>query len=72
MAELQGIYQVAVVGSDNRVSLRTVTVGERVGAMWIVNDGLKPQERIVVEGLQKVRDSMQVKPTLLTAPGEGN
>ena len=72
VAELQGSYQVAVVGSDNRVSLRTVTVGERVGAMWIVNDGLKPQERIVVEGLQKVRDSMQVKPTLLTAPGEGN
>jgi RND family efflux transporter MFP subunit len=72
VVELQGSYQVAVVGSDNKVTLRTVTVGERIGAMWIVNDGLKPQERVVVEGVQKVRDSMQVKPTLLTAPGEGN
>src|SRR5580693_1252021 len=50
VVELQGSYQVAVVGADNKVSLRTVTVGERTGAMWIVNDGLKPQERVVVEG----------------------
>ena len=50
-------------GADNKVSLRTVQVGERSGAMWIVNQGLKPQERVVVEGVQKVRDSMQVNPT---------
>ncbi len=40
--------------------------------MWIINDGLKPRERVVVEGVQKVRESMQVNPTLLTAPGQGN
>jgi membrane fusion protein (multidrug efflux system) len=49
-----------------------VQVGERSGAMWIVNQGLKPQERVVVEGVQKVRDSMQVNPTLVTASAEGN
>ena len=40
--------------------------------MWIINDGLKPQERVVVEGVQKVRENMQVNPTLLTTPGQGN
>jgi RND family efflux transporter MFP subunit len=72
VVELQGSYQVAVVGNDNKITLRTVKVGERTGAMWIVNDGLKPQERVVVEGVQKVRENMQVNPTLLTTPGQGN
>jgi RND family efflux transporter MFP subunit len=72
VVELQGSYQVAVVGNDNKVSLRTVSVGERTGAMWIIDEGLKPGERVVVEGVQKVRDSMPVKPTLVAAPVEGN
>jgi RND family efflux transporter MFP subunit len=72
IVELQGSYQVAVVGNDNKVTLRTVKVGERIGAMWIVDEGLKPGERVVVEGVQKVRDSMPVHPTLVAAPGEGN
>jgi membrane fusion protein (multidrug efflux system) len=72
VVELQGSYQVAVVGNDNKVSLRTVSVGERTGAMWIIDEGLKPGERVVVEGVQKVRDSMPVKPTLVAAPAEGN
>src|SRR5216684_2962784 len=72
ITELQGSYQVAVVGNDNKVTLRTVKVGERTGAMWIVDEGIKPGERVVVEGVQKVRDSMLVKPTLVAAQGEGN
>ena len=59
--ELQGSYQVAVVGDDNKVSIRPVTVGERVGKLWIVNDGVKQGERVVVEGLQKVRNGAPVK-----------
>jgi membrane fusion protein (multidrug efflux system) len=59
--ELQGSYQVAVVGDDNKVSIRLVTVGERVGKLWIVNEGVKPGERVIVEGLQKVRDGAAVK-----------
>lgn len=59
--ELQGSYQVAVVGSDNKVSIRPVTVGERVGRLWIVTEGVKAGERVVVEGLMKVRDGAPVK-----------
>ena len=60
--ELQGSYQVAVVGRDDKVSIRPVTVGERVGKMWIVTEGLKPGERVIVEGLMKVRDGAPVRP----------
>lgn len=61
--ELQGSYQVAVVESDNKVAIRSVTVAERVGAMWIITEGVKAGERVVVEGLQKVRAGAQVNPT---------
>ena len=59
--ELQGSHQVAVVGSDNKVTIRPVTVGERVGKLWIITDGVKAGERVVVEGLMKVRDGAPVK-----------
>jgi multidrug efflux pump subunit AcrA (membrane-fusion protein) len=49
------------VGSDNKVSIRPVTVGDRVGQLWIVTEGLKPGERVVVEGVTKVRDGSAVK-----------
>ena len=60
--ELQGSYQVAVVDGENKVSVRTVQVGDRVGTQWIVAEGLKQGERVVVEGVQKVRPGMQVNP----------
>ncbi len=59
--ELQGSHQVAVVGPDNKVSIRPVAVGDRVGNLWIVTEGLKPGERVVVEGLLKVRDGSPVQ-----------
>ena len=58
--ELQGSYQVAVVGNDNKVSIHPVKMGERIGAMWEVTEGLKPGERIVVQGLQRARDGSTV------------
>src|SRR6266567_2720314 len=61
-SELQGGYQVAVVDGEDKVSIRTVKVGDRVGTQWIVEGGLKQGERLVVEGVQKVRPGMQVKP----------
>ena len=61
VTELQGSQQVAVVGADNKVSIRPVTVGERVGNLWIVTEGLKAGERVVVEGVQKVREGAPVK-----------
>ena len=60
--ELQGTYQVAVVGEGNKVSIRSVKVGDRVGENWIIQDGVKPGEMVIVEGLQKVRDGSVVKP----------
>jgi membrane fusion protein (multidrug efflux system) len=60
VTELQGGYQVAVVGADSKVNFRTVTVGDRVGQQWIVADGLKPGETVIVEGAQKVHPGMKV------------
>src|SRR5579864_7015501 len=62
VTELQGTYQVAVVDRENKISIRTVKVGERTGRMWIIEEGLKPGERVVAEGVQKVGPGMAVKP----------
>jgi membrane fusion protein (multidrug efflux system) len=67
--ELQGSNQVAVVDSANKVSIRSVKVGDRIGKMWIVAEGLRVGERVVAEGVQKVRSGMQVSPKPLV---EGN
>jgi len=66
VSELQGTYQVAVVGPDNKVSQRTITVGDRYEDSFIVLEGLKAGERVVTEGVQKVRPDMLVKPTTAT------
>ena len=60
--ELQGQHQVFVVGPDNVAQVRPVTLGERVGNLWLVEKGLKPAERVIVEGIQRVRHGMTVSP----------
>ena len=72
VTELQGSYQVAVVGSDNKVHIRPVTVGETVGSMWIIEDGLKPGERVVAEGVQKVHENVVVAPKPFEPPKPGD
>lgn len=67
VSELQGIYRVAVVDADNTVRLRSVKVGERFEAFWIIQEGLKAGERVVVEGLQKVREGVRVSPSPYSA-----
>lgn len=66
VSELQGIYNVAVVGGDDTVEIRMVTPGQRIGNLWLIDAGLKPGDRVVVEGLQKVRPGMKVKPEVTT------
>ena len=66
--ELQGSYQVAVVGDDNKVSIRPVKMGERIGAMWEVTEGLKPGDKVVVQGIQKAREGVQVTVKEWTPP----
>jgi membrane fusion protein (multidrug efflux system) len=62
VTEMQGSYQVAVVTPENKVDIRPVKVGQRSGSLWIIDHGLKPGERVVVEGLQKVKAGMAVDP----------
>jgi membrane fusion protein (multidrug efflux system) len=71
VSELQGGYQVAAVGGDNKVSIRTVKVGDRVNSQWVITDGLKPGERVIAEGVQKVRAGMQVNPKPFAAGTTG-
>jgi membrane fusion protein, multidrug efflux system len=60
--ELQGTYQVALVGEENKVAFRKVTPGPRVGSLWLIDDGLNPGDIVIVEGLLKVRDGLVVTP----------
>jgi membrane fusion protein (multidrug efflux system) len=68
VSELQGSYEVAVVSSDNKVTIRSVEVGERVDTMWIINKGLNLGDRVVAEGTLKVRDGSTVTPVVFN-PG---
>ncbi|HMK34640.1 MAG TPA: efflux RND transporter periplasmic adaptor subunit [Desulfomonilaceae bacterium] len=60
--ELQGGYQVAVVGTENKVDIRNVKPGGRYGSLWEIEDGLKPGERVVAEGIEQVKQGMLVNP----------
>jgi len=64
VSDLQGSYQVDVVGGDDKISVRSVKVGDRIGTMWIIQDGLKPGERVVAQGQQTLRPGtiVQTKP----------
>jgi RND family efflux transporter MFP subunit len=71
VSELQGGYQVAVVDEQNKVSIRSVKVGDRVGDRWVIAEGLKPGERVVAEGVQKVRPGMSVNPKPFSMETQG-
>ena len=71
VTELQGGYQVIVVDAENKVNVQTVKVGDRVGSQWIITDGLKPGERVVVEGAQRLRHGMQVNPKPYASESKG-
>lgn len=68
--ETQGQYQVAVVDADNKVALRPVKTGKQVGNLRIIDEGVSPGERVIVEGLQKVSNGMQVRARLAPAEPE--
>jgi membrane fusion protein, multidrug efflux system len=62
VSEFQGGFQVAVVGSDNRVTVRPVIPGERIDTHWVIEHGLQPGERVIAEGTGKVKEGMLVAP----------
>jgi len=69
--EMQGAFQVAVVGPDNVAQIRTVQAAERIGSLWIIEQGLAPGDRVVVEGFSRVKSGTAVAPVeAATAAGE--
>jgi membrane fusion protein (multidrug efflux system) len=72
VGQSQGSYQVAVVGGDRKVSMRSVKPGQTVGTMWVIDEGLKPGEQVVVEGVQRVKEGTLVTPKPAQLSGEGN
>ena len=60
--EIQGGYEVALVGPENKTIIKPVKAGEKVGTMWVIEDGLKPDDRVIVEGIAKVKDGTVVVP----------
>ena len=58
--ELQNLYSIAVVGADNKVSFRNVKVGPRLENLWVIEEGLKPGEKVIVDGLQRAREGAVV------------
>jgi len=70
--EIQGLYSVMIVKSDATVEQRMVKAGERVGNLWIIDSGVKPGEKVIVEGVQKVQPGMKVAATLVKTDGEGS
>jgi RND family efflux transporter MFP subunit len=71
VSELQGNYQVAVLDGANKVSVDTVKVGDRIGSMWVIREGLKPGQRVVVEGVQKAAAGTIVNPKPLSQKPKG-
>jgi membrane fusion protein (multidrug efflux system) len=67
VSELQGTYQLVIIDAGNKARLRPVSVGERLGSRWIIERGLEAGDRVVIEGLQKVRPGITVKPKLAAA-----
>jgi len=69
--EMQGIDRVAVVAADNTIEFRQVQTGQRIGSLWVIDSGLAAGERIVVEGLQKLRPGVTVSPEIVTISDSG-
>jgi membrane fusion protein (multidrug efflux system) len=68
VSEVQGSYQIALVGADGKAEIRPVKVGTRAGTDWVISSGLKPGEKVVVEGLQKIKTGAPVVAKPWTPP----
>ena len=68
--EIQGGYEVAVVGADKKVSIHPVKAGEKVGTMWVITEGLKSDDEVVVEGIEKIKDGTTVVPKAVQIQAE--
>jgi membrane fusion protein (multidrug efflux system) len=71
VTELQGGHQVAVVSSDRKTSIRPVKAGEKVGTMWLIDEGLNPADQVVVEGLANIKEGTPVVPKAANLQSKG-
>jgi membrane fusion protein (multidrug efflux system) len=60
--ELQGEFELALLGPGNKIAFRTVKAGDRVGSYWVIDQGLNPTDRVVIEGLQDIKTGQIVNP----------
>src|SRR5215471_16238018 len=72
VTDIQGKYLIAVVGAENKVSIRPVNAGDKVGTMWVITEGLHPGDRVVAEGTQKVQEGLLVNPKPFQEPAAAN
>jgi RND family efflux transporter MFP subunit len=70
VSEVQGAYQLGIIGGDNKAEIRPVKVGARTGTDWVITSGLKPGEKVVVEGLQKIKTGAPVVAKPWTPPAD--
>jgi membrane fusion protein (multidrug efflux system) len=70
VGDVQGSFMVAVVGPDNKVDIRRVKPSEKVGSLWVIDEGLKPGEKVIAEGIQKIRQGMVVAPKHVEAEAQ--
>src|SRR4029077_11180632 len=70
VSEVQGAYQLGIIGSDGKAEIRPVKVGPRAGSDWVITSGLKAGEKVVVEGLQKIKNGAPVAAKPWTPPAE--
>jgi RND family efflux transporter MFP subunit len=70
VSEVQGAYQLGIIGADGKAEIRPVKVGVRTGTDWVITSGLKPGEKVVVEGLQKIKAGSPVAAKPWTPPAE--
>jgi membrane fusion protein (multidrug efflux system) len=70
VVETQGTYSVVVVDSNNQASIRPVKIGERVGQMWVITEGVKPGEQVIAEGIQKAKEGITVRPKQFNSIGQ--
>jgi multidrug efflux pump subunit AcrA (membrane-fusion protein) len=72
VSELQRSYQVAEVGPDNTVHIKTVTLGPQIGPDWLITSSINPNERVVTEGMSKLKDGMPVSPQPAARVGDND
>ena len=72
VTELQGLYSVFIVNSENKIESKQVEVGEKIGNLWVIKKGVNANDKVVFEGLQKIKSGMEVIPKVTEFKSQTN